>query len=357
MRRVIRYQMPKEAEERASERKKLESVLAEGIRTILNGIDAPTPGEPIQPLSVAEQAQQAIEAEHPKQAGLVRQYMDRLAEEITTFTPSFAENESDRWDEQLLEALGASTDLVSKHTRLAASIALMGAADAARAMYKGFARILNLYTYQSGFSGQYHAFDQDLARFLGHELFVSFCACLIQEERWELLANLLDETLYARDRNFGLMEAVPFTELSEPIRLLTHRKQRLKSNHISLHADLLHDRHTQGDLGQAMPLERFMEADYFLFLRGQLKPAEASRLIVWLPWSTLSLRQPPHYLVEATSATYAQQLLRPLAVPDISTFRKRYAERASKLVGLWQESGGFWFDPLRNFDPERIGSR
>lgn len=341
MRRVIRYHMPKDAEERASERKKLEGLLAEGIRVILSGLDALVPGEAIQPLSLTEQARAAIEAERPNQTGLVRQYMTRLAEEITALTPVFADNESDRWDEQLIEALEVSTGLVRETVQLASSIALMDAASAGQAMYKGFGSLLTLYTQPPGYQGNYHPFDHDLAKFLGHELFVSFCACLIQEERWELLADLLSEDLYARGRDFGRMETVSFTELSEPIRLLVHRKERLQSNRMSLHADLLYERHTKGELGAVLPLEPFVEADYFLYLRAQLQPEKASQVIAWLPWSTLNLHQPPRYLLEAVSSRYAQRLLPALSVADIPTLRQRLAERAPNSSRFGAREGAF----------------
>jgi hypothetical protein len=355
MRRVIRYHMPKEAETRATERKELEKVLREALTTILSELDVPLPGEPIQPLPLAEQARVAVETARPNQAALIRQYMMETANTIATVTPTFASNEPDRWDEQLLQAIQESIGIVLEFARLAETIAQVNAIEAARVMYKGFANILNLYTSPSDFRGMYRDSDYDLAKFLGHELFVIFFAFLIQEERWELIANLLDEDLYARSQEFSPPSTVPFHRISTYIRLLDHRNDRLKLRRLSLHFDLLNERHTQGDLAKLMPMEQFAEADFFLFLKAELQETSSSQWISWIPWSVLGMRHPPRYLQEAARIKYAQQLLRPLGVEDISTLRTRLQERAGKLAELWRN--GFWHYPMVGFDYSTIGSR
>ncbi len=355
MRRVIRYHMPKETEGRATERKELEKVLKEALHTILSELDTPLPGETIQPLSLAERMQIAVETARPDQAALVRQYMTELANTIAAMTPTFANNEQDRWDEQLLQAIEESAGMVLEFARLAETISHMNATEAARTMYKGFASILNLYTFPPDFRGMHHEFDHDLAKFLGHELFVIFFAYLIREECWELIANLFDEDLYARSQDFSPPGPVPFHLLSTYIRLLDHRKNRLKLNRLSLHFDLLSERHTQGDLAKLVPMEMFAEADYFLFLRAELQSATVSRWILWIPWSVLGMRQPPRCLREAERIRYAQQLLRPLGVEDTSTLRSRLEERTCKLMEAWRN--GFWHYAMAGFNFSTIGSR
>jgi hypothetical protein len=78
--------------------------------------------------------------------------------------------------------------------------------EAAQTVYEGFADILNLYTIPPSPPSGERTFSYDLARFLGHELFVMFVALLIRNKRWELLATLLDEELYARTSDYGQRE-------------------------------------------------------------------------------------------------------------------------------------------------------
>ena len=275
-RKVISYHMPK-THEPATARKVLQDKLTYALTTILKELDALPQEEQPQPL--VEQAKIAIENARPNQVLLVREYMFEVANKIHETTPAFLENEKDGWDELLLQAIEQSTELVIEFAKLAALVALVNSSDAAKALYQGFSRIIDLYTLQPP-SQRVYAVHPDLARFLGHELFVTFFSFLIKENRWEIIANLLGEDFYARNEIGGSPTIVPFHFISEPIRLLEFRKNRLKLNRFSLHADLLNERHTQGELGKIMPIEDFAEADYFLCLRALIHPT------IW--WTLLS---------------------------------------------------------------------
>src|SRR5438132_7243975 len=118
-------------------------------------------------------------------------------------------NTSDELDEQLVQAINGSTGMVIEFARLAKDVAEKRADEAAEAIYEGFADILNLYTTPLG--EQRRDDDpsvHDLARFLGHELFVIFFSFLIQNNRWKLIAKLLNKDLYARVHNFSYPEFV-----------------------------------------------------------------------------------------------------------------------------------------------------
>jgi len=121
----------------------------------------------------------------------------------------------------------------------------------------------------------------------------------------------------------------------------------------SQHAALLKDRHTSGFLAQLVPIPQFADADFLLYLRGQLQGDEPSGMR-WLPWGTSQVYHPPRYLLQASNTRYAQQLLRPLGVDDIESLKQR-------LVRVCQPTYPFnnwlWVNPLRTFDPQTIASR
>ncbi len=355
MRRVTRYHKPDEVDGRTTQPRDMANMLKDALLIILNELDTPLPGEIIQPVSRAEQARIAIEEGRPNQAALVRQYMTELANKIEEMTPTFTDQEP---DEQLIQAIGESTEMIIEFAKLAETIAQMQAVKAAHAMYKGFGSILNLYTFPSDFQGTRHEFDHDLAKFLGHELFVTFFSFLIEDDQWELIADLLDQDLFAREHDFEQHSVtVQFSQISQYSRLLEQiRKQRLGSGRWSHYADLLNERHTQGALANLVPIEQFSEADYFLFLRTELQPATQPTTIVWIPWSVLYLKQTPRYILGAERIKYAQQLLRPLGVEDIDTLRARLRERVGKLAGTWGD-GGRWHYPLSEFHFNIIGNR
>ena len=355
MRRVIRYSMPLEAESRASERKELEKRLKGELLTILNEFAKPFLDAPITTLTLAEKTRVAVETDRPIQVTLVRQYMDEVAMAIATMTPTFATDGADSWDEQLLQAIHGSIEMVVNFSQVAEIVAQLNASEAARVLYKGFGNILNLHTRSPEFQGPYHDCDCDLAKFLGHELFVIFFALLLQEERWELISTLLDEDLYARTKGLSTLSSAPFHHISTHIRSLDSRNDRLQLHRLSLHFDLLSERHTRGDLATLVPLEQFAEADFFLYLQAEFQQTTPSQWISWIPWSVLGMRHPPRYLQEAVRMKYAQHLLRTFRVEDIPTLRLQLREHARKILDLW--TNGFWHYALQNFDFNTIGSR
>src|SRR2546423_561617 len=128
LRRVTRYHKPDEVDSRTTLPRDMANKLKEALLIILNELDTPLPGEIIQPVSRAEQARIAIEEDRPNQAALVRQYMTELADKIEELTPAFTDQEP---DEQLIQAIGESTEMVIEFARLAQTIAQMSAVKAA----------------------------------------------------------------------------------------------------------------------------------------------------------------------------------------------------------------------------------
>ncbi len=359
MRRAITYHIPEDANERGPERNRLAVILTDALRTILKDLDKPLPGESIEPLSLCERVQEALEKAQPNQGGLVRQYMTELANKIDEMNPKFIYGDSVHCSEQLIEAVNASNGLVTEFALLAESIAMMNATAAAKAMYKGFENILNLYTFSlASISGQHYPFEHDLAKFLGHELFVIFFSYLLREERWELITEILDEDLYARKKDFEHPSIVSFSNLSDTVVLLYERKELLGIKQISLHADLLKDRHTQGELAKLIPMEQFIEADYFLFLRAQVQAATPNEWPVWMPWSSLYMHQVPRFIQEAKRIKNVQRLLQPLGAQDIQTLRIRLIECAKSLEKGWgYRPFRFWNNIMVDFDFSTIGSQ
>jgi len=297
----------------------------------------------------------AVRERHPDELARVREYMDDLVTKIPLISPPHA---NDILDEQLIQAINASTEMVIEFAQVVKIIAEMNAVEAAKAVYEGFAEICNLYTVPQGEQRRDNTVTYDLARFLGYELFVMFIALLIRNKRWELIGILLDEELYARTRNFAGPEFVLFSSLCQPVALLHQRNERLALHKRSLQGNLLYERHLEGDLVKFVSAEQFMEADYFLFLRSLLNPTTLPKWIEWRAWSTVPMEKPARFLQASIRREFAQQLIRSLGLPDIPTLQSRLTERQNALTHMW--TYGFnspWFDPLERFDISAIGSR
>ena len=174
-----------------------------------------------------------------------------VANELTVLAPDFTDVKNDDLRYLLVKSLDGSKGLVIEFARVAEVIATINASEAALALYRGFSGILNRYNVPLGYSGSFRTVDFDFYKFLlGHELFVTLFAFLIREGRWELIADLLEEEIYVENKRGGLPGTVLYDQVSQGVRLLDHRKQRLNLNRISLHADILNERHTNGELAE-----------------------------------------------------------------------------------------------------------
>jgi len=247
----------------------------------------------------------------------------------------------------LVQAIDKTTAIVSEFARLVEVVAAMNAADAAREIYKSFGTLLEHYRPPPGFSGSWQSTNEDFYKFMGYELFVTFMSFLVHENRWDLIADLLEEGLYVENTGTGNSGIVSAGQLSYGAELLVRRKNRLKLDRVSLQAAMLNERHTQSEIVELVPMRQFVDADYFLYLRLDSD---------WTAWSTLYIsRQVPRYLAEAIQAKNAQRLFRPLKVQDIESLRKLLIERRNSLPQLFRHS--FGFRPLQGFNPGLIGSQ
>ncbi|QSJ20373.1 hypothetical protein JYQ62_17735 [Nostoc sp. UHCC 0702] len=357
MRRVITYHMPKESEDRATERKKLEKTFTAALRSILEGLNLQTTGEIVQPLSIGEQVRIAVENSQPNQVSLIRRFMTWLRDELDALKPDFTTGGI--LDELLFQSIERTKDLVIEFALIAELIATMNNYEAAESLYKEFSVIIDCYNPDKRTLSGYLDTDFDFYKFIGHELFVTLFAFLIRENRWEIIADILDQDIYIENSWKGSASCgsgmVTFIYVSEYIELLDTRKSRLQLSGIPLHPDILNKRHTQGKLGKIAPMQQIMDADCFLFLRSEFQDPEASKWHKWIPWTRFCMQQIPRFLLEAQRVQYAQRLLRPLGLENIQTLQYKLAEGVNKLANIFPESCRPY--PFSNFDSRSVASR
>jgi len=355
--RAVTYYMPKECTDRATERKKLEAQLDTALRIIFAQIEKQPP-EIAMSLSIGDQARAAVENAQPNQVLLVRKFMDWLIDELDALKPDFSK-EVER-DELLTEAISQTTEAVIDFASLAQSIAIMKASEAGLALYKSFDKIIEHYYLPRGVSGTIPQDDFDFYKFIGHEFFVTFISLLIRENRWELIADVLEEEIYLDNRERGQAGMVSFPYISKRVGLLGRRNERLKLRRISVHADILKERHSGEVLGELVPMQQFMCADYFLFLRAEFEKPDQHGRPTWNAWSTIFLPATPPYIEQATRKKYAQKLLRPLSIDSIEMFRSKLVElkAAQRLARTFGDPFFLGLDdPLEDFNPQDISTR
>jgi len=262
---------------------------------------------------VIESAIDAVKGSRAKRMPVVHRAIEEVVGSLIASEP--------RKPAELFTSIDASAPAVDDFTRLAQAAAAAGDQTVALALFQSLEPLLERYGPPA--ASRFDPGDFDYFRFLGHELLVTLIAALLHERRWRIAGDLLD---------------LPWSGASEYLDSLDELAE--KRGVLSLHAELLEARHTRGALAR-MTFEEFVAADYFLFLRGELPPAEPPQHgFEWRPWSTARMRSAPWFLREA----FLDDVAKALRVGDAITLRARLSERAARLELLW--SAGSWQSPV-----------
>ncbi len=192
---------------------------------------------------------------------------------------------------------------------------------------------------------------------VGIKLMIALFAALIDRRRWDIVATLCRETLTMPDTSRGASSTVvTYLFASEHLELLEHRNQQRKLNRVSLHADILKERHETGRLTELSPWQQFQDADVFLYLRSVFEQGQEDLWNVWRPWTAVFLRGCPGFLLEAIQREKAEELLKPLGAKDLADLRRRLKEAAERLHKLFGSRNPFFY-PFANLNPDLIGTK
>lgn len=331
-RRVISYRSAASDGGRAEARKALEGLLDSRVREIFS--HSPDPQEPQPGLSAAAVA--ALGAGAPNADSLVRGFAKSFCEQVGARRPAGA-GEGSPFD-RLQAALASTEELVAEYGQVCRSVAEHRAKEAALLLARGLGPILSACEFQPRKPDANYDLSYDFHRFIGHECFVMLVAALLREERLAQLADLFNETVYSEGQNGS--ENARFTDFAQTVRVL-HAESGSRRR-VSLHADMLKERHERAPLSAVCDFDEFVDADYFAFLRAELPPAsspyDALGAAIWRPWSSIyAERRMPAFVTRAQTRGYAEKLLPALALPNVETFAARFRERGMNIRKLWRQ--------------------
>ena len=128
--------------------------------------------------------------------------------------------------------------------------------------------------------GVHSRLDNDVIKYFIHECFVGFIALGIAEGRFVEISYFLGEPYYKPDHDLRTGKAVLYTSFRAHLESLEHRNSIKKLNRLSLHADVISESHEHS----IVKLDRFMEADFILYIRGLMVPNYS-----WYPVSAMWL--------------------------------------------------------------------
>jgi hypothetical protein len=308
-------------------------------------------GVDVVPSSPIEKAIDALENAKPNQANAVKKCMDWIVEQLIAETQKWDEDEEK--DELLIQSLASSLPFAKTFGRLTEAVASYGSYEAILACYKGLEGILGKYELPRSFSADKQPRDYDFYKFIGHEYLVMLTSSLMLERKWQYLYDLLEVELYDTSINISRRQPmVSFTRLSIYLESLEKRKNRLKLNRMSIHADLLNERH-EGELKDVCSLEDFMAADIFLFFRGEFKKPD-SHFMSWKPWSSVYLQEVPSFVWELKNKKYSMLIAQAMG-SNVDDLKAEYTSVSSRLDKLWNT--GMWDNPLLEINPAEFGSK
>jgi hypothetical protein len=346
MRRVLSYEMANSGAPKAPERKTLEKQLDGAIRMALEhqSADQTAPAIP----SVV-----ALENQAPNRLIVLRKDLEGILGKLDDLQPT-RYREGGTVDD-LLKGIDATQKAAAEFSKIVETISMMSDGEGTIETLRWFGNVFERYDKPKGFGGKFFDSDEDYSKFLGHELFVTFIAALLREERWNLIGDVLSRGIsmkyVAREYGPGVVGWQYASEHTSSISAESSRRHR-----VCFRADMLKERHTTGRLAGVMPLEDFMAADYLLYLFGEMSQDKwGGGFFTWNPWSTLFLQRIPPFLQNAERKQEAEKLVRLFKLPSIEEFRKRLAERAPRLGQLFR--GGFpWENPFKEEDAVRLGT-
>ena len=357
--RVTGYSMPLEEQNRSSARKDFERLIEARIREILGSrvTEAEVTGE----LSLRDKVIAAIENNQSSDISSVKDFMKEITQLIQKLTPPLTNGNLQQQYETFLTALEAPETIVLDFAQIADAISRKNSHDFARAVYKSFEFVFKTFNVvpNSGITS-WRQSHFDLCRFVGYELFVAFFSFLIRDERWDIITDLLDEGIYIPNAPNGQAAKVPFEYGNQTIILLEDYNGKFGERSATPVGTLLVKRHNDGRIAEIVPLQQFMDADFFLFLRSAFRQSDPLLSYRWVAWSAVALHKPPRYLIEATDKKYAITLANALNIQEVDRLRQEFDEKRAKLVNMFTQNNLKWIlthSARWSFDPNAIGSQ
>lgn len=354
VRRAMQYNSPAEAAERATARNELAGELENALRSIISAIREQAEASQSPEPSLQQQLINAVENERPNAGALARRYMDEVIDRIRELAPDFTKPESVD-PQSLVSRLDETVPIVAEFAGITGLVAEMNSEPVAEEIFRSFAKLLDLYNRPLSFTeGEYYPEGFGFARFIGHEMLVVLIQKLITHGRWGIITNILTQELHVQNSYLWGKKSLSFSALSKAAESLNG------AGSSPSHAQLLHRRHTETELSLVSPLESFVEADYFLFLRSEFESSEISEhLTGWRPWSLRYAQgRTPSYILNARSHRQALTLSQALGIDNIEVLKQMLRERAPKASRMyprmmtWDRT-----DPLYSFDIDSIGTR
>ena len=346
-RRVIPYSNDPDIPDRASTKKELASKLEDAIRNVIDNLPPAVSIDESKVLLPYQAAVAAIEQAAPNRVAEVRRFMKGYLEAINANAPNLR-IQPEEANSRLLTSIPLTIEMATAFATVVGAIALAGDLESCEEVCRGIEVLLEGYNLPKGFSGVSNSFWFDYYKFIGHEACTMLVAALLHEKKWDLLKHVVERPFIVPNPYDQRTKTRSFVMFSEGVYLpLVLGKAERK---LSMHAEILRDRHSEGELSIRCPMDIFCAGDYFLALRSLVvEETLAPGIKIWTPWSVIYLDDTPRFIAEASRPAEAEKLATLLGVGGIATLRQRLKERTPLLLRLYGGLG-YWDGPRVNLN-------
>ncbi len=181
-------------------------------------------------------------------------------------------------------------------------------------IHRFFERLIP-YMSQPKEAGQWNEFQSDNLKFIVHEMFLYVLAVLLDNDRFDIVNQLLITPYYVPGRSeYGKDATVTFGEFCKYTRSLEYRNQRIKLNRLSVRADMLSKRSE----GSGVEFRSLMQAEFVVFLRSWLTGDDYTS---WWPETLLystNAYGPFEKFARSASQAYFNRFKTALGVPSVA---------------------------------------
>jgi hypothetical protein len=264
------------------------------------------------PSSPKDQAVAAIAAKAANAESVVRLFTESLATRLAEVSATLQTVDRPTF-EQFSTGVDAAKPLVQDFCEVAAIVAEFNPALVTR-LFRGFEGIFALY--DSSAPGSRWTTSFDIAKFVGHELFLVFVAVMIRFEQWDALGSALGQSLFGY--LLGERRPITYSQLLADIQLAKAVDPR--QQWFSAHGEVLRRRYES-----PMPVSfaELVAADYLVHIVTGIGARGGG---FWYPVTIAYMKDTPDWLSRCQSAEYLTRMLAMFGVKEIEEFRQNFAK-------------------------------
>lgn len=301
--------------------------------------------------ALAKRVIEAIKADKGYARGALDEYLSLFAEHLERFRITGSEGEM---DDRVVKSIEDFTPSRNELIQVITALAQYTDPQAYVPRVHRFFESLVPYLSRPPQITQWNETDFDNFKFIVHEMFLYSIAVLLRSEHIESATYLLSQSYYVPgNSDYGKNATVSYTAFREYMKSLEIRNQRLKSNRLSIRADLLEQRSKTSGL----QFRHVMQADFICFLRADLTNSDSYDR--WWPETLLYATRhygPFELFARSVSKAYLSRTLSLLGVSSLDLLKAKLDEYASNRKNLprWQFES---FSPAALLGFDQLGTK